>query len=71
MRARSEPAGIGKIEVLSNEKAAFTLCGFPDFKIARTQKALVVGSVNVVSERSKPGCKTARKILVQLDLHPM
>jgi hypothetical protein len=71
MSARSEPADIREIEVLSDEKMVVELGSFPDFRIAGGGQPFVARRMNVVAEQPQAEYKPPRKILIQLDIHAM
>ena len=67
--SRSKVAYIRKIEVLSDQKSGFGLCGCPDRPIIFTFQTFVDGSVNVMAEVLKKFCHNFGEVFVQLDFH--
>lgn len=55
MRAWRISTEIRKVEVLSNEKATFTLCGFPYDIVRVAAEPFILHGVNIVSKPKPEG----------------
>lgn len=69
MPSGRKPAGVRKVEVVREEKAARVLRGPKDVRVRGTREPLVTNGVDVVEGIAEYVCKPRRQVLVELRLH--